>query len=72
MNDINIFRAERARTGNYGADIDDSERFCPICNAPSPYYVYEDKDGDIIGCTECIRRKDIYNDYGDDEWEGMC
>lgn len=69
MNDFaNAMRMERAATGNYGADIDDTERFCPICGQASPDYVYEDKDGDIIGCTECLTKKDIYG-YFDDEWE---
>lgn len=73
MNDFaNAMRMERASTGNYGADNDEfgeKIRYCPICEAESPDYVYEDKYGDIIGCTECLIKKDIYNDYDDDEWE---
>lgn len=73
MNDFaNAMRMERASKGNYGADIGENERRCPCCGAKSPDYVYEDKDGDIIGCTECLTRKDIYNDYDDEEWEGKC
>ena len=76
MNEFaNIMNAERARTGNYGADYDEwgeKIRRCPCCNAKSPDYVYEDKDGDIIGCSECLRQKDIYSDYDEEQWERKC
>ena len=67
-----IMRCEVARTGNYGADYDEQERRCPCCNAASPDYVFEDKDGDIVGCTECLTKKDIYSDYDEEQWERKC
>lgn len=66
----NVMRAEQARTGNYGADYDDwgeKVRHCPVCNAASPDYVFKDRDGEFVGCTECLRRLDIYEDVSEEE-----
>ncbi len=52
-----IMRAERARTMNYGADIDDEyEVHCPICNSTDWEYLLRNNYGDIIGCQECVSK----------------
>ena len=68
MNDE--MKMEIASTGNYGADYDDlgeKIRYCPVCNAASPDYVFKDRDGEFVGCTECLRKLDIYDDCTEEE-----
>ena len=70
MSMSDILTCERSRTGNYGYNYDEwgnAIRHCPICGEASPDYVYKDKDGEFVGCTECLRRLDIYEDVSEDE-----
>ena len=53
-----VMNAERARTGNYGNDYYEDEEVvrCEICGRETDT-VYLDKDGDIVGCENCIQRR---------------
>lgn len=55
----NIMRAERARTGNYGADrdFDKHPEPCPMCGSIRYEKYFETKNGIICGCDECITGK---------------
>lgn len=55
----NIMRAERARTGNYGADCDFDEQHepCPMCGSVRYESYFEDKNGCICGCNDCITER---------------
>lgn len=33
---------------------------CPVCGAEDPEDFVVDRDGDVIGCDCCCRRKDAY------------
>lgn len=58
----NLMRAERARTGNYGADCydDESEALtpCDICGCTNYEFAVVDSCGNVEGCSNCreIRR----------------
>lgn len=53
----NIMRAERARTGNYGADDEAELQACPICGSVLYEKVFENKFGNICGCDDCIKER---------------
>ena len=53
--------------------MDDDEEFywvCPVCGALYPDDVYIQKNGEVIGCSECVKCKDGYEwtaDHMEDE-----
>ena len=52
-----IIEMERCRTGNYGADYEPEENQpCPVCSSVSWDYLLMDKDGDFVGCDDCLRK----------------
>ena len=55
-----IMRMERARTGNYGADIDDTLPVCPICGEESNMFYKNKASGYFVGCENCV--KTVYAD----------
>lgn len=53
----NIFTMERGRTMNYGADIQQIAKTpCPVCSSKSWDYLLRDKDGELVGCDDCLKR----------------
>ena len=38
---------------------DDYKYFCPICNAEVYADVYVNKEGEILGCENCVIVKDV-------------
>lgn len=56
----NVMRAERARTGNYGADCDYDEELrepCPMCGSVRYEKVFKYNDGGICGCDDCVTER---------------
>ena len=53
----NIMNMQRCRTQNFGMDIKDAqEEVCPVCGGVSWDYLLKDKDGDFVGCDDCLRK----------------
>lgn len=43
---------------------DEPEDFnCPICGEENPEDFYIDKDGELLGCSACVKRVDAYDYY---------
>ena len=42
---------------------------CPVCGAEEPTWLFE-VDGDVIGCTECVRKVDPEDWYSDRQRRG--
>lgn len=46
--------------------------YCPECGEAVEHYVYVNNDGTIIGCDNCINKKDVWEvmeEYNDEEEE---
>ena len=39
---------------------EDVNYYCPVCGAEQPEDFYFDRDGDICGCCDCMKRRDAY------------
>lgn len=52
-----IIEMERCRTLNYGAGFEvEKNQPCPVCSSESWDYLLKDKDGDFVGCDDCIKK----------------
>lgn len=70
MNDMNLWRAEKARTGNYGNDYyygEDEVVRCEVCGKETDT-LYMDKDGYIFGCDHCVQRRYADEVTSDARW----
>ena len=53
----NILTMERCRTQNYASGIEICENApCPVCNSKSWDYLLKDKDGQVAGCDNCLKK----------------
>ena len=58
MNEYNnILTMQRCRTENFGMDIKYAQdEACPVCGGMSWDYLLKDKDGNFVGCDDCLRK----------------
>ena len=53
----NIIEQESGRRLTFGKGfVTDENQPCPICGGVSWDYLLKDRDGDFVGCDDCVRR----------------
>ena len=53
----NILNIKTGPFGSYNTPLKDAqEEACPICGGISWDYLLKDKDGDFVGCDDCLKK----------------
>ena len=48
------------------------DRYCPVCDEKSPFYLFLNQENEVVGCENCIDKvdsEDYFREKEEEDWD---